>query len=552
MAVPPPGKLLLVVLDGFGHRPAAPDNAISIADTPNWDRWLAERPHTLISGSGVDVGLPDGQMGNSEVGHMVIGAGRIVRQDLVRLDQAIEQGEFQRNQRLLRLLKRMRGSGGALHVLGLLSPGGVHSHERHIHELIRLAAAEGVTRIRLHAFLDGRDTPPKSAGRSLTEADALLRTLGVGGVASICGRYFAMDRDRRWDRTKRAYDLIVNGLAAFQAADPAAALQAAYDRGESDEFAQPTVILQPRGEAEDATSSRPSESSARPLFQPQQVRLAPEDAVIFMNFRADRARQLTRALLLKDFDGFSRRSVLPAANFLSLTEYAEDIPAHCIFEPLVLDNTLGEHLARLGKRQLRVAETEKYAHVTFFFSGGREAPFAGEERLLVPSPDVATYDLKPEMSAAELTDGLLEAIHSGRFDAIICNYANGDMVGHTGNLAAAVAAVETLDECLGRLAAAVQHADWRLLVTADHGNVEQMSDAATGQVHSAHTTRPVPLLYIGPGEAAFDNGGTLADVAPTALTLMGIAPPPEMTGRSLIRFAAGQGAAPPLAGAAAC
>ena len=531
MPTPPVGRLLLVVLDGFGHRPAAPDNAIAIAKTPNWDGLLAAFPHTLISGSGGDVGLPAGQMGNSEVGHMVMGAGRVVQQDLVRLDHAIEQGEFQRNRRLRAALAKVRDGGGILQVMGLLSPGGVHSHERHIHALIRIAAASGVRRIQLHAFLDGRDRPPKSAEPSLREADALLRSLGVGGVASVCGRYYAMDRDRRWDRTQRAYDLIAHGEAPFQAANAAAALEAAYERGESDEFVQPTAILQ---------SGRPPAC------------LATEDAAVFMNFRTDRARQLTRALLQEDFDGFPRNNFVRIANFLTLTKYAQDIPADCLFKPLAIDNTLGEHLSRLGKRQLRAAETEKYAHVTFFFSGGREVPFAGEERLLVPSPKVATYDLKPEMSAPELTDGLLEAIRSGRFDAIICNYANGDMVGHTGNLPAAVAAVETLDHCLGRLAAAVQGTDWRMLITADHGNVEQMRDAATGQAHSAHTTRPVPLLYVGPGAVVFDGGGTLADVAPTALTLLGIAVPPEMTGRSLVRFAPGQRAATGLAGAAVC
>ena len=516
-------KLLLVVLDGFGHRPAAPDNAIALANTPNWDGLLATCPHTLISSSGVDVGLPAGQMGNSEVGHMVIGAGRVLKQDLVRMDQAIENSEFQRNSRLRNVLAEVRRSGGALHVLGLLSPGGVHSHERHLQELIRIAAAEGVRRIHLHAFLDGRDTPPRSAGPSLQQADALLHSLGVGGVASVCGRYFAMDRDQRWERTQRAYNLIAFGEAPFQAANGAAALQAAYGRGESDEFVQPTRIRQPQGEA---------------------AGLAPEDGVIFMNFRADRARQLTRALLHECFDGFRRRAFTPLRGFLTLTDYGADIGAECAFEPLVLNNTLGEHLSRLGKRQLRAAETEKYAHVTYFFSGGREAPFAGEERLLVPSPDVATYDLKPEMSAHELTEGLLNAIRSDGFDVIICNYANGDMVGHTGNLNAAVAAVGALDLCLGRLAGAVRGTHWRLLITADHGNVERMSDPASGQAHSAHTTDPVPLLYVGPGQARFKGGGTLADVAPTALALLGLAQPPEMTGRSLIRFAAGQAAAP--------
>ena len=508
-------KLLLVVLDGFGHRQAAPDNAIALAHTPNWDGFLAAGPHTLLSGSGADVGLPEGQMGNSEVGHMVIGAGRVVPQDLVRADQALAQGELQRNVHLTAAFEGLRKSGGVLHVLGLLSPGGVHSHERQIFELIRSAAAQGVARIHLHAFLDGRDTPPASAGPSLHRADTLLGELGVGRIASVCGRYFAMDRDQRWDRTKRAYDLIALGEAPFTAASAGAALKLAYSRGETDEFVQPTAI--------------------RAAHDPTQG-LGSEDAVVFMNFRADRARQLTRALLQDGFNGFVRRSFVRVGHFLTLAEYAADIDAACILEPLVLHNTLGEHLSQLGRRQLRAAETEKYAHVTFFFSGGREAPFVGEERLLVPSPAVATYDLKPEMSARELTDGLLDAIRSERFDAIFCNYANGDMVGHTGNLSAAVAAVETLDSCLGRLAAAVRGTDWRLLITADHGNVEQMHDVETGQAHSAHTTRPVPLVYVGPGAAAFAAGGTLADVAPTALALLGLPAPPEMTGRCLLHW----------------
>ncbi len=507
-------KLLLVVLDGFGHREAAADNAITHARTPNWDAFLSNCPHTLISGSGVDVGLPDGQMGSSEVGHMVIGAGRVMAQGLLRVNTAIEQGEFERNPRLNALFERLDRSGGALHVLGLLSPGGVHAHEDHILELVRLAHRRGLVRVCLHAFLDGRDRPPRSAGASLERADGLLRQLGVGRIASLCGRYFAMDRDRRWLRTERAYNLIVRGEAPFYAETSKAALQRAYDRGESDEFVQPTVV-------HDAA-------------EPPSV-LEQGDAVVFMNFRADRARQLTRALVQPDFREFKRRSFVPVADLLTLTHYADDIDAECALAPVEFNNTLGEVLARLGKRQLRAAETEKYAHITFFFSGGREAPFAKEERLLVPSPDVATYDLKPEMSAAELTDGLLDAISSQRFDVIICNYANGDMVGHTGNFAAAVTAVETLDRCLGRLAQALKGTEWRMLITADHGNVEQMSNSETGQAHHAHTVRPVPLVYVGPNSLSLADGGTLADVAPTALALLGIAPPVEMTGRSLIR-----------------
>ncbi len=507
-------KLILVILDGFGHREDAADNAIAAAHTPNWDGFLARCPHTLLSGSGVDVGLPAGQMGNSEVGHMVIGAGRVVHQDLARINQAMERGEFESNAHLNALIDGLRKTGGALHVLGLLSPGGVHSHERQIFQLIRTAHDKGATPIHLHAFLDGRDTPPASAAASLEQADALFHKLGAGGVASICGRYFAMDRDQRWPRTERAFKLIVHGEAPFRAASGQAGLQLAYERGETDEFVQPTAV---------GAAGEPAPA------------LAGNDAVLFMNFRADRARQLSRALLQAEFDQFPRHQFTPVENAATLTRYAEDLEVPCLFEPAMLANTFGEHLSRLGKRQLRAAETEKYAHVTFFFSGGREQPFPGEERLLVPSPEVATYDLKPEMSAAELTAGLTEALRSDRFDAIVCNYANGDMVGHTGQFDAAVAAVETLDQCLGQLAAVAAERGWRMLITADHGNVERMRDAATAQPHTAHTTEAVPLVYVGDGEPALASGGTLADVAPTALTLMGIAPPSEMTGRSLIR-----------------
>ena len=507
-------KLILVILDGFGHREDATDNAIAAARTPNWDGFLARCPHTLISGSGVDVGLPEGQMGNSEVGHMVIGAGRVVHQDLARINQAMERGEFEGNARLDALIEGLRESGGALHVLGLLSPGGVHSHERQIFQLIRTAHGKGAGPIHLHAFLDGRDTPPASAAASLEQADALFRELGAGGVASVCGRYFAMDRDQRWQRIERAFNLIVHGEAPFHAADGRAALQLAYGRGETDEFVQPTAVRIPGRQV--------------PI-------LTENDAILFTNFRADRARQLSRALLKADFDHFPRHRFTPVKNGATLTRYAEDLKVPCLFEPAVLANTFGEHLAKLGKRQLRAAETEKYAHVTFFFSGGREQPFPGEERLLVPSPKVATYDLKPEMSAAELTEGLIDALRSERFDAIVCNYANGDMVGHTGQFDAAVAAVETLDQCLGRLAATAVERGWRLLVTADHGNVERMRDTDTAQPHTAHTTEAVPLVVIGDGAPALADGGTLADVAPTALALLGIEPPPGMTGRSLIR-----------------
>ncbi|MDA1074771.1 MAG: 2,3-bisphosphoglycerate-independent phosphoglycerate mutase [Proteobacteria bacterium] len=506
---------VLIVLDGFGHSESSDHNAIAAAATPNWDALLASCPNTLISGSGSDVGLPDGQMGNSEVGHMTLGSGRVMYQDLTRVSKAIADGEFARNRTLNSGFGKLKKSGGALHIMGLMSPGGVHSHEDHILELIRIAADRGISTVYLHAFLDGRDTPPRSARATLAKAEALFAELGVGRVASICGRYFAMDRDQRWDRIERAYNLIVRGEAPFHAGSATQGLDAAYERDESDEFVQPTSV-HPQNEIP--------------------VALKPQDMVVFMNFRADRARQLTRAMSQPDFAGFTRRSVVRVVDFVTLTRYADDIDLPCAFSPPVVTNTLGEYVAALGKNQLRIAETEKYAHVTFFFSGGREEPFDGEDRILVPSPDVATYDLKPEMSAEELTDKLVNAIESQSYDLIVCNYANGDMVGHTGVFEAAVQAVQTLDRCLGRVSEALKRINGQMLITADHGNVEQMSDIETGQAHTAHTCEPVPLLYYGPQSIKLLEDGALADVAPTLLHLMHLEPPSEMTGQSLVRI----------------
>ncbi len=504
---------LLVVLDGFGYNESADHNAIAQADTPTWDRLWAQQPHTLISGSGEDVGLPDGQMGNSEVGHMNLGAGRVIYQDFTRINRAIEQGEFLKNRTLNATFKKLEKSGGALHVLGLLSPGGVHSHEDQIFELLKGAAERGLEKIYLHAFLDGRDTPPRSAEASLRTAQDLFADLGRGQIASIVGRYYAMDRDQRWDRQERAYNLIVRGEAPFHAASAVDALKQAYKRDENDEFVQPTAIH--------GSNDIP-------------VSLHPEDAVVFMNFRADRARQLSRAMTEPEFDGFERRSFVPLTDFVTLTRYADDIAAPCAFDQQRFTNTLGEYLAAQGKRQLRIAETEKYAHVTFFFSGGVEQPYPGEDRLLIPSPKVATYDLKPEMSAPEVTDKLEEAIRSGDYDVIVCNYANGDMVGHTGKMDAAISAVGTLDACLARLAQTIEETGGQMLITADHGNVEQMRDVANDQEHTAHTSNVVPLVYIGPQEVVFAEHGTLSDVAPTLLDLMHMEIPGEMTGRSLV------------------
>ena len=504
---------LLVVLDGFGYNESTDHNAIALAQTPVWDSLWQDHPNTLISGSGEDVGLPAGQMGNSEVGHMNLGAGRVIYQDFTRINRAIEQGEFANNRALNACFKKTLASEGALHVFGLTSPGGVHSHEDQILALIRVAHEKGIERIYLHAFLDGRDTPPRSAHASLERAEALFEELDCGHVASIVGRYFAMDRDQNWDRVERAYNLVVRGEAPFHATTATAALAQAYDRDENDEFVQPTAV-----HATDATP----------------VTLQDGDAIVFMNFRADRARQITRAIIEPDFDGFERRSVPKLAEFVTLTRYADDIQAPCAFDQQRFSNTLGEYVSLRGMKQLRIAETEKYAHVTFFFSGGVETPYEGEDRILVPSPKVATYDLQPEMSAPEVTDKLEAAIRSGEHDVIICNYANGDMVGHTGKLEPAIEAVETLDACLKRLRAAILETGGQMLITADHGNVEQMVDEVSAQAHTAHTHNVVPLVYVGHQDVTFADGGTLSDVAPTLLDLMHLDIPAEMTGRSLV------------------
>jgi 2,3-bisphosphoglycerate-independent phosphoglycerate mutase len=513
MSNTPKSPTVLIILDGWGHREETRDNAIANGTTPVWDRLWSEAPHTLVSGSGLDVGLPAGQIGNSEVGHMSLGAGRVTFQNITRIDQAIADGSFDQNPAYTTAIDRAIAAGGAVHVFGLLSPGGVHSHEQQIFAAIRLAAARGAERVYLHAFLDGRDTPPRSAGPSLGEAQALFAELGCGRVATITGRYYAMDRDNRWERIQLAYDLLTLGEAEASAPTATAALEAAYERGENDEFVKPTVVA---GEGEEAAL------------------VGDNDAVLFMNFRADRARQLTRAFVEPEFSEFSRRVVPQLADFVMTTEYASDIDTSCAFPPQSLTNVLGDFLAQRGLTQLRIAETEKYAHVTFFFSGGREELFAGEDRVLVPSPDVATYDLQPEMSAPEVTDKLVEAILSGKYDLIVCNYANGDMVGHTGIYDAAVKAVETLDTCLGRVEQAVLEAGGQALITADHGNCEQMVDYESGQHHTQHTTDPVPLVYIGERGVRLDpRGGILADIAPTLLALMDLPKPDEMSGRSL-------------------
>ena len=506
--------MMLLVLDGFGHTEHAKANAIAAAKAPVWKQMWQRRPHRLIATSGLEVGLPSGQMGNSEVGHMNLGAGRVVYQELTRINQDVEEGSFADNPVLGEAMDLAIARDRPMHILGLLSPGGVHSHETQIRALVENAAKRGVRRVYVHAFLDGRDTPPRSAKASIEAMDALLAQLGCGRIVSLVGRYYAMDRDQRWDRLERAYNLLTRGEAPFHAESALAGLEAAYARDESDEFVQPTAI---HG-ADDLP-----------------IRIDEGDVVVFMNFRADRARQLSHAFVDREFEPFKRRTHPELGRFIMLTRYAEDIDAPCAYPPTSLDNTLGEFLAHLGRTQLRIAETEKYAHVTFFFNGGREEPFEGEDRILVPSPKVATYDLKPEMSAPEVTDKLCEAIRSGRYDLIVCNYANGDMVGHTGDFDAAVKAVEVLDDCLGRIEEALRQSSGQCLLTADHGNVEKMRDEATGQAHTAHTSGPVPLVYIGPQQVQFDDQpGALADIAPTLLDLMGIEQPREMTGRSLL------------------
>ena len=503
-----PKPVMLLILDGWGHREEVEDNALAQADLPNWHRLLATCPHTLVHTEGRHVGLPDGQMGNSEVGHMNLGAGRIVYQDLTRVDAAIEDGSFFANAELNAACRDAIANDGTLHVMGLLSPGGVHSHESHIFAMLELAHRAGVPRVAVHAFLDGRDTPPRSAEASLIALQALCARLGNAHIATIGGRYYAMDRDKRWDRVRRGWDAIVEADGEHYEENALSALQAAYARGENDEFVTPTIL-------DNAQSMRDG------------------DAVVFMNFRADRARQLTAAFIEPGFDGFvARRPAL--SRFVCLSEYDAKLPASLAFAPDDLRHTFGEIVADAGLAQLRIAETEKYAHVTFFFSGGREDMFAGEERILVPSPQVATYDLQPEMSCPELTDKLVAAIGSGHFDAIVCNIANPDMVGHSGILSAAIAAAQAVDIAIGRVAQAVRDAGGALIITADHGNLEMMRDPETGQPHTAHTVGPVPLVYVGSRDVALRGGGALRDVAPTLLDLLGLPQPVDMSGQSLL------------------
>ncbi len=500
--------LALIILDGFGCREETKGNAIAAARTPHLDHLMASCPHTRIGASGMDVGLPDGQMGNSEVGHTNIGAGRIVYQELTRITKSFDEGEALGNPALTAAMENARRPGQALHLMGLLSDGGVHSHIRHLYGLMEMARRFAVERVYLHCFMDGRDVPPTSGIEFIAALQQKIEELGLGQIATVSGRYYAMDRDNRWERVKLAYDAIVNG-EGNKDPDPVAVMQKSYDAGVTDEFIVPTVVTEGAG-------------------------IKAGDSVIFFNFRPDRARELTRTLVDPDFAGFEREKGFFPLTYICMTQYDATMPnVEVAYRPESLANTLGEYLSRLGKTQLRIAETEKYAHVTFFFNGGVEAPYEGEDRVLIPSPKVATYDLQPEMSAYAVTDEAVRRIESGRYDVIILNYANCDMVGHTGVFEAAVKAVEAVDTCLGRLLAALEKAGGRAFLTADHGNADQMADE-NGAPFTAHTTNPVPFVAIGFGDVTLRSGGRLADIAPTMLQAMGLPQPEEMTGRSLL------------------
>lgn len=506
-----PRPVVLCVLDGWGERGDADDNAISRAGAPVWRHFVTDLPHAHIQASALDVGLPTGQMGNSEVGHMNIGAGRVVMQDMPRIDAAIADGSLAANPALADTIARLKQSGGTLHLAGLISPGGVHSHQDEIAALARLFGDAGVP-VAIHAYLDGRDTPPQSALGYLEKFESDIKGIPGPGIVTVTGRYWAMDRDKRWERVERAWRVMMNAEGGH-APNARAAVEAAYARGENDEFVAPTVIGDFTG-------------------------IKDGDGLAMGNFRADRAREILLALIDPAFDGFARDRVTAFAACLAMTEYSTRLSElmRVLFASESLTHILGEVIADAGLHQLRIAETEKYAHVTFFFNGGIETPFANEDRILVPSPSVATYDLQPEMSAREVTDKLIAAIDTGAYDFIMVNYANGDMVGHTGDLDAAITAVRTVDECLGRLEAAVTRAGGVMLVTADHGNAEQMRDEETKQPHTAHTCNAVPLILVnGPSSVAGIDSGRLADLAPTVLDLMGLPQPTEMTGTSLLR-----------------
>ncbi len=507
-----PGKatLVLMILDGWGYSEENEHNAIAAAKTPQWDTWWKTRPHVLLEASGLPVGLPDSQMGNSEVGHMHIGAGRVVPQDYTRIDAALASDDFAKNPVFLETINDLKQRGHTLHITGLLSPGGVHSHENHLFALLKLCAQQQFSNVCLHLFLDGRDTPPQSALASLARLDEQLAKYPVATICSVTGRYYAMDRDQRWQRIEPVYRLLTEtqGTPHFNTAQDA--VNSFYQQKTYDEFIPPTKI-----------------GTGKAIMD--------GDSVLFFNFRADRARQLTHALIDEDFHGFERRIKPDIARFVSMTSYAKNLATVAAFPDIDLHNTLGEIISNHGLHQLRIAETEKYAHVTFFLNGGTEHVFAREDRILISSPKVATYDMQPEMSAPELTRKLVEAIEQHTYDVIICNYANADMVGHTGNFDATVLAIECLDNAMHAIWQALEKCDGQLLITADHGNAEYMYDNFTCQAHTAHTSRPVPFLYVGNQQwHTTSTTGSLIDVAPTVLTLLGITPPEEMTGHTLL------------------
>lgn len=506
--------IALIILDGWGERSEQTNNPTKNVKTPTIDALYRDYPHISLEASGQAVGLPDGQMGNSEVGHLHLGAGRKLPQDLVRINNAIENNELSKNPVLIDAIKTAKNKQSAIHVIGLLSPGGVHSHEDQLYALIKLIGANGIQKNYLHALLDGRDTPPCSAKNSLKRFDDLFKTLPGGKIASLIGRYYGMDRDKRWDRIQKAYDLLTLGASEYKAKTAEEALSLAYARNETDEFVIPTMIT--------------SDGTATTIQN--------DDVVIFMNFRADRARQLTQAFVEDNFTGFSRKERPKLSAFVTLTQYIEHPDLSVAFPPLSIKNTLGEYIANHGLSQLRIAETEKYAHVTYFFNGGLEPPFPNEDRLLIPSPKVATYDLQPEMSAYALTDQLIEAIESEKYDLIICNYANPDMVGHTGKTAAAEKAVHVIDQCLSRVLNALSSLGGEACITADHGNIEQMYDDKHEQPHTAHTTNLVPFIYVGRPAKATQAIGALDDVAPTVLYLLGLTQPTDMTGNVLLQL----------------
>ena len=502
--------VMLMILDGFGINPNEKGNAVAIANTPNIDKLKKTWPTTIIHTSGLDVGLPEGQMGNSEVGHTNIGAGRIVYQDLTRITKSIQDGDFFSIKEFSDAIDNCKKNNSNLHIMGLLSDGGVHSHIRHLVALLEFAKRKDFENVYVHCFMDGRDTPPTSGEGYIAKLEEKMKEKGVGKIATIEGRFYAMDRDKRWNRVKEAYDAMVNGVGE-EATSALGAIEASYQKEVFDEFVKPTVIC--NGDSPVAT-------------------IKDNDSVIFFNFRPDRAREITRTLVDKDFNEFETKKM--NLFFVCFTQYDETMPnVKIAFKPETLVNTFGEYISKKGLKQLRIAETEKYAHVTFFFNGGEEKEYEGEDRILVPSPKVETYDLKPEMSALEVTDKVVEAINSGKYDSIILNYANPDMVGHTGSLEAAIKAVETIDGCVERVVEAIEKQNGVLIITADHGNAEQMIDYKTGEPQTAHTTNPVPLILVGL-EGVKLKEGKLADLAPTMLDIMGLEKPQEMTGESLI------------------